>query len=214
MDDLKVAGEWEEELRRQLVVVKAIVEKPRGVAAPSPAPSTQAFWAQPFNEEIDETTIPPNFRKVAIPRDPTRCSHELASHTPASIHKILQRPRNIFRLPVHGKQDEMLGSSRPLRHPIEQGKTSQKLPSPAFQKGLRASQFNDSLALRKPVSMEEIRTRVEKHIEVEKDKADWLEAERQLNTHDTQPAPQSGHRGEIKYQPKLKDYPLTLTPPA
>ncbi|RDX70822.1 hypothetical protein CR513_49887, partial [Mucuna pruriens] len=54
----------------------------------------------------------------------------------------------------------------------------QKFFVKAFQKGLRAGQFSDSLALRKPPSMEEIRTRVEKHIEVKEDQADRLEAER------------------------------------
>ncbi|RDY05677.1 hypothetical protein CR513_10463, partial [Mucuna pruriens] len=37
-----------------------------------------------------------------------------------------------------------------------------------FQKGLRTSPFSDSLALRKPASMEEIKAKVEKHIEVER----------------------------------------------
>ncbi|RDX97030.1 hypothetical protein CR513_20248, partial [Mucuna pruriens] len=61
-----MAGEWEEELHRQLAIVKAIVEKPGGEVAPPPALTTQAFWAQPFSEEIDETTILPNFREVVI----------------------------------------------------------------------------------------------------------------------------------------------------
>ncbi|RDX78298.1 hypothetical protein CR513_41447, partial [Mucuna pruriens] len=42
----------------------------------------------------------------------------------------------------------------------------------AFQKGLKVGQFNDSLTLRRPLTMEEIRTRVEKHIEVEEDQVD------------------------------------------
>ncbi|RDX85495.1 hypothetical protein CR513_33311, partial [Mucuna pruriens] len=82
----------------------------------------------------------------------------------------------------------------------------------AFQKGLRVGQFNDSLALRKPLTMEEIRARAKKHIEVEEDQVDQLETERQASTHDTRSASQGGHRGENKYSPKLKDYPLTLTP--
>ncbi|RDX65184.1 hypothetical protein CR513_56178, partial [Mucuna pruriens] len=53
----------------------------------------------------------------------------------------------------------------------------QKFFMKAFQKGLRVGQFNDSMALRKPLSMEETRTRVEKHIKVEEDQADRLEAE-------------------------------------
>ncbi|RDX67239.1 hypothetical protein CR513_53913, partial [Mucuna pruriens] len=49
----------------------------------------------------------------------------------------------------------------------------------ALQKWLRAGQFSDALALRRPNSMREIRARVEKHIEVEEDVTDLLEAERQ-----------------------------------
>ncbi|RDX75746.1 hypothetical protein CR513_44340, partial [Mucuna pruriens] len=41
---------------------------------------------------------------------------------------------------------------------------------------LRAGQFSDSLALRKPLTMEEIRAQAEKHIEVEEDQANRLEA--------------------------------------
>ncbi|RDX82780.1 hypothetical protein CR513_36399, partial [Mucuna pruriens] len=50
--------------------------------------------------------------------------------------------------------------------------------------------------------MEEIRTRAEKHIEQEEDQGDRLEAERQS----------ADPRGEVKYPPKPRDYPLTLTP--
>ncbi|RDX88000.1 hypothetical protein CR513_30460, partial [Mucuna pruriens] len=46
------------------------------------------------------------------------------------------------------------------------------------QKGLRASPFSDALALRRPSSMEEIRARAKKHIEVEEDQTERLEAER------------------------------------
>ncbi|RDX68785.1 Retrovirus-related Pol polyprotein from transposon 17.6, partial [Mucuna pruriens] len=47
----------------------------------------------------------------------------------------------------------------------------------AFQKGLRAGPFNDALALRQPASMEEIRVRAEKHIEVEEDQAKRMEVD-------------------------------------
>ncbi|RDX99270.1 hypothetical protein CR513_17687, partial [Mucuna pruriens] len=45
------------------------------------------------------------------------------------------------------------------------------------KKGLRVSQFNGALALRRPTSMGEIRTRVEKYIEAEEDKEDRVLAE-------------------------------------
>ncbi|RDY05580.1 hypothetical protein CR513_10568, partial [Mucuna pruriens] len=84
----------------------------------------------------------------------------------------------------------------------------QKFFIKAFQKGLRAGQFSDSLALRRPQSMEEIRAQAEKHIEVEEDQADRVEAERQLGTSDAR----SAQKGENKYQSKHKEYPQTLTP--
>ncbi|RDY02806.1 hypothetical protein CR513_13699, partial [Mucuna pruriens] len=39
-------------------------------------------------------------------------------------------------------------------------------------KGLRAGPFSDALALRKPVNMEEIRARAEKHVEMEEDQCE------------------------------------------
>ncbi|RDX88908.1 hypothetical protein CR513_29451, partial [Mucuna pruriens] len=42
----------------------------------------------------------------------------------------------------------------------------------AFQKGLKGGPFSDALALRRPVSMEEIRVQAEKHVEVEADQAE------------------------------------------
>ncbi|RDX68253.1 hypothetical protein CR513_52775, partial [Mucuna pruriens] len=51
-----------------------------------------------------------------------------------------------------------------------------------IRKGLRVGQFSDALALRLPTSMGEIRARAEKHIEVEEDLANRLEAERQPMT--------------------------------
>ncbi|RDY04806.1 hypothetical protein CR513_11441, partial [Mucuna pruriens] len=56
----------------------------------------------------------------------------------------------------------------------------QKFFVKAFQKGLRVGPFNDALALRRPVSMEEIRAHAEKHIKVEEDQIERREAERDL----------------------------------
>ncbi|RDX73390.1 Retrovirus-related Pol polyprotein, partial [Mucuna pruriens] len=53
----------------------------------------------------------------------------------------------------------------------------QKFFVKAFQKGLRVGPFSDALALRRPASMEEIRMRAEKHIEVEEDQAERMEAD-------------------------------------
>ncbi|RDX64827.1 Tf2-9, partial [Mucuna pruriens] len=57
----------------------------------------------------------------------------------------------------------------------------QKFFIKAFQKGLRASPFSDSLALKQPNSMAEIRTRAEKHIEVEEDQAERMMEEQARN---------------------------------
>ncbi|RDX78209.1 hypothetical protein CR513_41544, partial [Mucuna pruriens] len=47
----------------------------------------------------------------------------------------------------------------------------------AFHKGLRVGQFSDSIILRRPASIGEIRTQTEKHIEAEEDLADRLQVE-------------------------------------
>ncbi|RDY11618.1 hypothetical protein CR513_03685, partial [Mucuna pruriens] len=65
----------------------------------------------------------------------------------------------------------------------------QKFFIKAFQKGLQAGPFSDSLALSLPASMIDIRARVEKHVEAEEDKEDQLQVERAVlafgkkNTH-------------------------------
>ncbi|RDX91693.1 hypothetical protein CR513_26283, partial [Mucuna pruriens] len=53
----------------------------------------------------------------------------------------------------------------------------QKFLVKAFQKGLRTGLFSDALALRRPSSMEEIRARAEKYMEVEEDQLEWHKAE-------------------------------------
>ncbi|RDY05806.1 hypothetical protein CR513_10308, partial [Mucuna pruriens] len=49
---------------------------------------------------------------------------------------------------------------------------------------LRAGPFSDALALRRPASMEEIRARAEKHVEVEEDQLERRKSERGLNHKD------------------------------
>ncbi|RDX81467.1 hypothetical protein CR513_37852, partial [Mucuna pruriens] len=53
----------------------------------------------------------------------------------------------------------------------------QKFFVKAFQKGLRVGPFSDALALQRPVSMEEIHIRAEKHVEMEDSRFDKKEAE-------------------------------------
>ncbi|RDX61811.1 hypothetical protein CR513_59919, partial [Mucuna pruriens] len=52
----------------------------------------------------------------------------------------------------------------------------QKFFVKAFQKGLRVGPFSDALTLQKPTSMEEIRVRAEKHIEMEESRFEKREA--------------------------------------
>ncbi|RDX65198.1 hypothetical protein CR513_56161, partial [Mucuna pruriens] len=54
----------------------------------------------------------------------------------------------------------------------------QKFFVKAFQKGLRARPFSDALALRRPINMEEIRARAEKHVEMEEDQYERRKSER------------------------------------
>ncbi|RDX69355.1 hypothetical protein CR513_51539, partial [Mucuna pruriens] len=53
----------------------------------------------------------------------------------------------------------------------------QKFFVKAFQKGLRVGPFSDALALYKPTSMEEIRVRAEKHVEMEESRFEKRETE-------------------------------------
>ncbi|RDX76257.1 hypothetical protein CR513_43773, partial [Mucuna pruriens] len=213
MDDLKATDEREEELRHQLATVKATVEKPRGATTPPPAPSTQAFWAQPFSEEIDETTIPPNFRKVVIePFDGTQDPHThlqafqtqmyISGGNDRLSYKLFPgtlRANKVKCLEVadlfdirKNKRETLKSYLARFNNPtVRVNDLDQKFFVKAFQKGLRAK----------------------KHIEVEEDHADRLEAERQSGARDMRLAPQGGPRGEVKYPPKPRDYPLTLTPP-
>ncbi|RDX93068.1 hypothetical protein CR513_24711, partial [Mucuna pruriens] len=183
MEALRAVEEREEELRHQLATMKATMEKLGGVAASPTTGGTQAFWAQPFNEEIDGITIPPNF------------------------HEVCLEVGDLFD--IRKAKDETLKSylARFNNATVRVNDPDQKFFMKAFQKGLRVGQFSDSLALRRPLSTEEIRTRVEKHIEVEED-----QAERRSGIRDTQPTQQTGQKGENKYPPKPKNYPLTLTP--
>ncbi|RDX97000.1 hypothetical protein CR513_20277, partial [Mucuna pruriens] len=69
----------------------------------------------------------------------------------------------------------------------------QKFFVKAFQKGLRAGPFSDALALRKPVNMEEIRARAEKHVEMEEDQYERRRSE------------QRAERKEVRQTGKTKE---------
>ncbi|RDX77222.1 hypothetical protein CR513_42690, partial [Mucuna pruriens] len=60
----------------------------------------------------------------------------------------------------------------------------QKFFVKAFQKGLREGPFSDALALKKPVNMEEIHARAEKHVEMEEDQCERRKLERRSDWKD------------------------------
>ncbi|RDX69607.1 hypothetical protein CR513_51254, partial [Mucuna pruriens] len=88
----------------------------------------------------------------------------------------------------------------------------QKFFIKAFQKGLRAGPFSDSLALSRLSSMTEIRARAEKHVEAEEDKEDRLQVERVVpafgkkNTHNFEASHQAHILKEVCHL-KLLDIP-------
>ncbi|RDX93633.1 hypothetical protein CR513_24072, partial [Mucuna pruriens] len=68
-ETLRMAKEREEELRP----VKATMEKSARLL---PTVSPASFWAQPFNEEIDQTPIPQSFQELVMePFDGTQDPH-------------------------------------------------------------------------------------------------------------------------------------------
>ncbi|RDY08808.1 hypothetical protein CR513_06921, partial [Mucuna pruriens] len=71
---MKAPEQREEELRHQIATMKAVTEKLRGGAVLTTC--AQAFCGQPFSEEIDDTPILVNFRKVVVePFDGTQDPH-------------------------------------------------------------------------------------------------------------------------------------------
>ncbi|RDX65304.1 hypothetical protein CR513_56046, partial [Mucuna pruriens] len=63
------AEQTEDELHQQVAMMKATAEKQGGA-------TKEAASGQPFSEEIDGTSIPPNFREVIVePFDETQDPH-------------------------------------------------------------------------------------------------------------------------------------------
>ncbi|RDX79981.1 hypothetical protein CR513_39525, partial [Mucuna pruriens] len=86
---------------------------------------------------------------------------------------------------------------------------NQKFFVKAFQKRLWAGPFSDALALRQPASMEEIRVRAEKHIEVEEDQAEHLETENASNSRGQQ-AEEHKRQGQTRSK-QVKQHFTSLT---
>ncbi|RDX80787.1 hypothetical protein CR513_38617, partial [Mucuna pruriens] len=137
--------------------------------------STQAFWGYPFKHP------PANFQELVV--EPFNNTQDPHAHlqifqtqmyigggvTPLAASSSLQTKGESLKSYLTRFNNATIRVDDP----------DQKFFVETFGKGLRASQFNNALALRQPTNMGEIRALGEKHIEVEEDLADWLEAERQ-----------------------------------
>ncbi|RDX85216.1 hypothetical protein CR513_33633, partial [Mucuna pruriens] len=177
---LRMTKQQEEELRRQLAVVKATIEKPTVKRlARHPFLIAAMHWL---------ATLPPQSIKMF-----GDLATSFATQFTANKTKRLE-VADLFNI-KQGKGETLKNYMAHFNN------------ATAFQKGLRAGQFSNSLALRRPLTMEEIRARAEKHIEVEEDQANRLEVEKQPRIGDTRPT----QKGENRYPNKPKEYPPMLT---
>ncbi|RDX66044.1 hypothetical protein CR513_55236, partial [Mucuna pruriens] len=181
---MRVAEQMKDELRQQIAAMKSVVERTERPAWKTV--SIQAFWGQPFNEEIDKTPIPANFRKWLWNRStaPRTFMHIyrlfkpkctlVGGMTPLAINFFL-----VKRLEVADLFDIRKTKGKSLKSylakfnnvMIRVNNPDQKFFVKAFQKGLRVGQFNNALVLRRPTNMGEIRAQAEKHIEAKEDLA-------------------------------------------
>ncbi|RDX86210.1 hypothetical protein CR513_32485, partial [Mucuna pruriens] len=174
-------------------MMKAAAEKSGG--ATREIVNVQALWGQPFSEEINGTPISKNFRESF-----NDLAASFVSQFTANKVKRLE-VANLFD--IRKAKDESLKSYLT------------RFNNATVQKGLRAGQFSDTLALRRPLSMEEIRVHVEKHIEAKEDQADRLEAKRQPSKlRESRPVIPRGQKGEAKHpiQARPRNNPQNFTP--
>ncbi|RDX77434.1 hypothetical protein CR513_42449, partial [Mucuna pruriens] len=187
----------EEELRQQIAALKA-ANRPESTRKEDN--SSQSFWGQPFLEEIDEAVVPANFRELLIESfDGTqypmpicklsthRCTSVEAATDSAATRLFLSQfaankakkleVANLFHIKQASGESLKSFLARFNTATVRVNDPDQKFFVKAFQKGLRAGPFSDALALRRPANMEEIRARAEKHIEVEEDQAERMEAD-------------------------------------
>ncbi|RDY01388.1 hypothetical protein CR513_15295, partial [Mucuna pruriens] len=177
----------EEELRQQIIALKAAS---RTEPANREDNSGQSFWGQPFSKEIDEAMVPANFRELLIdPFDGTQDPmpiYKLSTHRCTSAEAATDSVANYSRwmatLPprsIHTCND----LARLFLSKFAANKTKKLEVADLFDfkqargESLCAGPFSDALALRRSASMEEIRVRAEKHIEVEEDQAERMKAD-------------------------------------
>ncbi|RDY01551.1 hypothetical protein CR513_15107, partial [Mucuna pruriens] len=189
---MKIAEKREEELRQQIAALKAASERDKTTHEEI---STQPFWGQPFCKEIDETDIPPNFREVIVEsfdgsQDPY--AHLQAFHTQMYISGGNDRLScKLFLGTLRGVAMQWMATLPPrfiqtfkdLANSFVSQFVANKVKK--LEKGLRAGPFSDTLALKKPISMEEIRARVKKHVEMEEDQFEQRKSEQGSNRKDT-----------------------------
>ncbi|RDX92454.1 hypothetical protein CR513_25421, partial [Mucuna pruriens] len=151
------------------------------ISTPSLAEGSLTFWVQSFSEEIDQTPIPRTLEKGDDHLSYKLFSgtlrgvvmHWLATQPPRSI-QTFKDLANAFAYQFTTNKTKKLevadlfnikqNKSETLKSYLARfNNTTVKVNDPnkkffvkAFQKGLRVGQFSDSLALRKPESMEEI----------------------------------------------------------
>ncbi|RDX64085.1 hypothetical protein CR513_57398, partial [Mucuna pruriens] len=251
LEALRRAQERAEELQQQLEAIKG-ARRENLVQQETPL----SFWGQPFNQEIDDTRVPPNFREIVV--EPFDGSQDPQTHLqafqaqmyisggddrlscklfPGTLRGVAMQwmatlpPRTIQtfndlaevftsqfaaskkkQLEVADLFDVKQGREESLKSYLARFNTAtvrvndpdQKFFIKAFQKGLRASPFSDSLALKRPSSMAEIRTRAEKHIEVEEDQAERLaeEQNRKNEGRATIPKAETSRRMETTHKEK------------
>ncbi|RDX78451.1 hypothetical protein CR513_41271, partial [Mucuna pruriens] len=206
---MKMAKQREEDLRRQIASLKTRNEQEQETRGEHVA---LPLWRQPFGEEIDEARVPPHFREISVdPFDGTQDPHAhlQAFQTqmyisggddklscklfPGTLRGfVANKPK---RLEVADLFDIKQGGGESLKSymarfndaTVRVNDPDQKFFVKAFQKGLRVGPFSDALSLQKPVSMEEIHVRAEKHVEMEENCFEKREAEH-LNR-DNRPKP-------------------------
>ncbi|RDX68991.1 hypothetical protein CR513_51956, partial [Mucuna pruriens] len=148
---------------------------------------------QPFSEEIDRAIIPPHFRQLIMdPFDGTQDPHTQmqAFQTQVYISTLRGVAMQWFSgLPsriIYTFNDlatcfvSQFATNKVKKLEVAYLFDSKQMKGENLKRYLicfNKAMFSDSLALRRSTSMEEIRARVEKHIDVEEDLADKLEVE-------------------------------------
>ncbi|RDY03211.1 hypothetical protein CR513_13235, partial [Mucuna pruriens] len=252
LEAMRMAEQREEELRQQIVALKAA---DRRELATREGTAVQAFWKQSFCEEIDKTLIPPNFKEIVdlhahlqtfqiqmsegndrfscklfpgilrgvamywmatLPARSIQTFNDLAGSFVSQFAANKVKKLEVIDLfDIKQSRGESLKSylARFNNATVRVDDLDQKFFVKAFQKGLRAGPFSDTLALRRLSSMEEIRARAKKYVEVEEDQAKRLEVERVYGHEDSKwPAQCQAQATKRQVQKWGRDFMQHFTP--